>query len=108
MRSLSLLTLTFVGLIFAPPTFGSSAMAANIHAQPPHARSPQRRRLAQSYCRPQHVSREQLVAGALSAPWFVGNPPPLYINGVRVCVDPHGPPWWHTDPATGNPVIDHW
>jgi hypothetical protein len=107
MRSLSLLTLAVVGLIVAPPTFGSSAMAASIHAKPAHAGPPQRHRVA-SFCRPQHVNREQLVAGALSAPWFVGNPPPLYINGARVCVDPHGTPWWHTDPATGYPVIDHW
>jgi len=83
MRSLSLLTLTSVALVVAPPTVSSSAMAANIHAKPAHqarAGSPKRHPVAQSTCR---------------------------VGQVPFCVDPHGTRWWHPD-ENGNPVIDYW
>jgi hypothetical protein len=101
MRSLSsrtLTTLTFIGLIAAPPTFSTSATAANMHAKP----APQSRA---GYCRPQHLDTGQLIGAVLSQPWFIGQPPPMYINGRRILVDPHGhyvPSEYQYNPATGN------
>jgi hypothetical protein len=93
-----LATLTLTGLIVAPLTFNSSATAANIHASPAHQGRA-------GYCRPQHLDTGQVVAAVLSQPWFIGRPPPMYINGCRIRVDPHGhyvPSEYQYNPATGS------
>jgi hypothetical protein len=100
MRSLgsrTLTTLTFIGLMVAPPAFNNSAMAANIHARPAHQASA-------GYCRTQHLESGQVIGAVLSQPWFIGRPPPMYINGCRIRVDPHGhyvPSEYQYNPATG-------
>ena len=110
MRSLSLLTLTtlaVVELTVVPLVFDGSAIAATAHAEPnhkDHAGPAKRSRVARSACQPLHVSREQLINGVLNLPWFIGKSQPLYINGQRLCVDPH-PYSYYTDPETGAAVI---
>jgi hypothetical protein len=97
MRSLfsrTLTTLTFIGLMAAPPAFSSSAMAATLHGKPRH--------FAQSSC--QHLDRGQVIGAVLNMPWFVGNPGPQYIGGCRLRVDPNGtyvPSEYQYNPATG-------
>jgi hypothetical protein len=96
MRTPGLATLTLTGLIVASSCLGDSAMAAATHAK---------HRVASAACRPIHASTDQLVAAVLSQPWFVGKPPPMSINGRRVCVDPHGeyvPAQYQYNPATEN------
>jgi hypothetical protein len=83
-RSLSSITLTVVGLIVAAPSPNGGAVAANSHAKQAHEGGA-------SACRPHQVPiTGQLIGQVLSQPWFIGHPPPMYINGVRICVDPHG------------------
>jgi hypothetical protein len=75
-----------------PPT------AAAIRARPAH-------RVRAGDCRPQHLDRGQIIGAVLGQPWFVGRPPPMYINGCRIQVDPHGqyvPSEYQYNPATGN------
>jgi hypothetical protein len=65
MRSLNSRTLTaptFIGLILAPPTVSSSAMAAK------------GRHVAQSSCR--RLDQGQVIGAVLSMPWFAGRPGP--------------------------------
>jgi hypothetical protein len=100
--------LTLIGLTVAAPTFNGRVLAANIQAKPAHegrADLVKPRRVAQSSCRPQRIPTRQLIAEVLSQPWFIGQPPPMYINGVRLCVDPHGeyvPSEYQYNPATGS------
>jgi hypothetical protein len=96
----TLATRTFlaaIGLIVGPLTLGNSAMAANIHPKPAlQGRA--------GDCRPQHLDTGQVIGAVLSQPWFVGRPPPMYINGCRIRVDPHGhyvPSEYQYNPATG-------
>jgi hypothetical protein len=94
--SRTLITRAFIGLIVAALTFNSSAMAASIHDKPA-------RQSRAGYCRPQHFDRGQVIGAVLSQPWFVGRPPPMYINGCRIWVDPHGhyvPSEYQYNPAT--------
>lgn len=92
----------------APPTFDSRANAATIHAKPAHdsgVGSATRQRVAHADCRLQGLPTGQLIGEVLNQPWFVGHPPPMYINGSRICVDPHGcyvPTQYQYNPATGN------
>jgi hypothetical protein len=76
-----LATQTLIGLIVAPLIFTSSAMAA--HARPAHEGRA-------GYCRTQHFGTGQVIGAVLSQPWFIGHPPPMYIQGCRIWVDPHG------------------
>jgi hypothetical protein len=95
--SRTLTTLAFIGLIVASPTFNSSAMAAKIHAKPAHVSGA-------DYYRTQHLDTGQVIAATLSQPWFIGQPPPMYVNGCRIWVDPHGhyvPSQYQYNPETG-------
>jgi hypothetical protein len=95
--SRTLTTPIFIGLIAAAPTFNGGAMAASIHAKPAQ-------QSRASSCRSQHLDRGQVIGAVLSQPWFVGRPPPMYINGCRIQVDPHGyyvPSEYQYNPATG-------
>lgn len=94
--SRTLTTLTFIGLIIAPLD-NSGAMAANIRAKPAHQGRA-------GYCRPQHLDKGQIIGAVLSQSWYIGRPPPMYINGCRIWVDPHGhyvPSEYQYNPATG-------
>jgi hypothetical protein len=93
-----LATQTFIAAIVAALTFDSSAIAANIHARPAHEGRA-------GYCGPQHFDKGQIIGAVLSQPWFIGRPPPMYINGCRIWVDPHGhyvPSEYQYNPATGS------
>lgn len=114
MRSRSLLTLTFIGLMLASPTFNSSAMAASIGAKPAHegrAGLPTRQRLAHSLCsQPLRFSAEQLIPAVLGMPWLIGphrtgeSVGSMNIDGVQVPIIDCGPA--AIDPYTGE-VIDN-
>jgi hypothetical protein len=87
-----------MGLIVVLLTIDSGAIAATIHARPAHQGST-------GYCRPQHLDSGQVIGAVLSQPWFIGRPPPMYINGCRIRVDPHGyyvPSEYQYNPATGS------
>ena len=89
---------TLTGLIVAVLTVNNSAMAAAIHPRPAHQDRA-------GYCRPQHLDSGQVIGAVLSQPWFIGRPPPMYVNGCRIWVDPHGhyvPSEYQYNPATGS------